>query len=112
MTPAAQAQVSIELDRHTAEWDGQTLACSCGDASGYLGHIAALLGIDEDGARAALLGEHCISGVNAGMCGGCETCGDSTAAVHCPVCGDAEDPCLTWFVAAGRGPADTEGPHE
>jgi hypothetical protein len=98
------------LDRHTADWneDTRTVYCSCGDPADYVDHIAALLGTDEDGARAALLTTHDNVGVNTGMCGGCETCGDSSAAVHCPVCGDADFPCLTWFVAAGHGP-DTEG---
>lgn len=94
----------VELDRHTADWDGETLFCSCGDAGGYTAHIAALLGTDEAGAREALLAAHNNVEANAGMCGGCETCRGDSAAVHCPICGDADDPCLTWFVAAGRGP--------
>ncbi|HEX9226480.1 MAG TPA: hypothetical protein VF885_07450 [Arthrobacter sp.] len=96
------------LDGHTADWDAdtQTLSCSCGEGSGFVAHIAVLLGTDEAGAKEALLAVHVNVAVNAGMCGGCETCGDSSAAVHCPVCGDAHDPCLTYFVAAGRGPTD------
>ena len=96
------------LASHTADWDAETriLACSCGDAAGYVAHIATLLGTDEPSAREALLVVHDNVAVNAGMCGGCETCGDSSTAVHCPVCGDAYDPCLTYFVATGRGPTD------
>jgi hypothetical protein len=98
------------LAAHTADWDGETrtLFCSCGDDTGYLAHIAALLGTDEAGAREALLAAHNNIETNTGTCGGCETCGGDSAAVHCPVCGDADYPCLTYFVAAGRGPTDTE----
>lgn len=105
------AMQKATLDSHTADWDGasSTLSCSCGDTTGYVTHIAALLGTDEAGAREALLSAHNNIEINAGMCGGCETCGGASAAVHCPVCGDADDPCLTYFVAAGRGPTDTEG---
>lgn len=96
------------LDGHTADWHGESrpLSCSCGDATGYVAHIAALLGTDDVGARGALLAAHNNVGVNAGLCGGCDTCGSATAAIHCPVCGDADHPCLTYFVAAGRGPTD------
>ena len=96
------------LKSHTAAWDGdtRTLSCSCGDAAGYLAHIATMLGVDDAAAREALLEVHNNVETNAGMCGGCETCADSSAAVHCPVCGDADEPCLTYFVAAGHGPTD------
>lgn len=96
------------LEGHTAVWDEgtRTLSCSCGDAGGYLTHIAALIGADESAAREALLYVHINVETHAGMCGGCETCGGASSAVHCSVCGDADDPCLTHFVAAGRGPTD------
>lgn len=102
---------ATRLYGHTADWDGESgvLACSCRDSTGYVDHIAALLGADEHGARQALLAAHDNTEVNAGTCGGCETCGDTSAAVHCPICGDGYDPCLTYHVAAGRGPTD-EGP--
>lgn len=74
-----------------------------------MAHIAALLGTDEHGARGALLDTHDNTEVNPGACGGCETCGGSSASVHCPVCGHANDPCLTYYVAAGRGPTDEGG---
>jgi hypothetical protein len=95
-----------EIGRHTADWGEETraLSCSCGDATGYVAHVAALLGVDEADAREALLELHSNVETNAGMCGACEACAGSSAAVHCPVCGDADEPCLTYFVAAGRGP--------
>lgn len=102
------------LESHTADWDGVTriLSCSCGDASEYLAHIASLLGVDETGAREALLTVHNNIETGAGMCGGCDTCGAESAAVHCPVCGGADFPCLTYFVAAGRGPTDPKDSYE
>lgn len=105
-------ELTVELlERHTAVWrqESRTLACSCGDVTGYVSHIGALLGTDEACARGALLAAHDNVEVSAGMCGGCDACGSASAAVHCPICGDASDPCLTYFVAAGRGPTDTEG---
>jgi hypothetical protein len=96
------------LEGHPADWnkDTRTLSCSCGDAGGYLRHIAHLLGTDEAGSREALLSVHHNIEIKAGMCGGCETCAGSSAAVNCLVCGEADDPCLTYFVATGRGPTD------
>jgi len=106
----AESAVPV-LAGHTADWrqESRDLSCSCGDATGYLAHIATLLGTDEAGAREALLAAHNNVEINAGMCGGCDTCGGASTAVCCPVCGDGDDPCLTYFVAAGRGPADIEG---
>lgn len=102
------------LAGHTADWheESQALSCSCGDRARYVVHIAALLGTDEAGARQALLTAHDNVEVNAGICGGCDTCGSQSAGVHCPICGDADHPCLVYYeVGAGSStdPNDTEG---
>lgn len=108
---AARDRRREDLRAHTAHWDmdAHVLSCSCGDTGGFLSHIAALLSTDEGGARKILLDFHENFEVNAGMCGGCETCGGSSASVRCLICGHADDPCLTYHVAAGHGPTD-EGP--
>lgn len=106
---AARDRRREDLRTHTAHWDmdGHVLSCSCGDNGGFLSHIAALLSTDEHGARQALLVAHEITEVNQGMCGGCETCGSCSQGASCRICGDDEQPCLTYYVAAGNGPTES-----
>ena len=103
--PAAQTL----LAEHAAKWNDVDLVvvCACGarHLGGYFAHVASLLGTDESGAREVLLEAHTNVEVNAGMCGGCDTCGADSAAVSCPICGDGYDPCLTYYEAAGQGPS-------
>lgn len=108
---AVRDRQRTDLQGHKAHWamDSRILSCSCGNTTGYIAHIAALLGTDEGTACKVLLDFHENFETNAGMCGGCETCSGSSAAVRCLICGHADDPCLTYYVAAGRGPTD-EGP--
>lgn len=85
--------------------EDSSVRCSCGDLApgGFLAHLSSLLGIDETAARAALLEAHDNVEVNPGMCGGCETCGDSSAGAFCQICGFNYDPCFAHSLA-------TEGP--
>lgn len=88
--------------------------CSCGDSlpDGIVPHVAALTGTDLAAARAALLASHDNVEVNAGMCGGCDTCGSDAAMAVCRICGEGYSPCPTYY--AVREPlagtlAQTEG---
>jgi hypothetical protein len=89
------------LEDHAADWheDTRTVVCSCGDATGYLAHITALLRTDELGARLALLEAHEFTEINAGMCGGCDTCGSDSASAVCAICGEGYSPCGAYFEA-------------
>lgn len=84
-------------------------SCSCGAVlpDGLAVHLAALLGLDEAAAREALLEAHNNVEINAGMCGGCDTCGSEAAMAVCRICGEGYSPCPTYYEAS-RHP--TEGP--
>lgn len=91
------------LADHSLGFDeaSRTAVCTCGNAlpAGYLAHIGRLLGVDECGTRTALLEAHALTEVNAGMCGGCDTCGGESASVICAICGEGYSPCPTYFEA-------------
>lgn len=79
----------------------RTALCACGNTlpAGYLAHIGRLLGTDECGTRTALLEAHTFTEINAGMCGGCDTCGSDAASAVCAICGEGYSPCGAYFAA-------------
>lgn len=98
------ADPDVLLAGHSVGYDeaARDTFCTCGDKTGrngYLAHIAGLLGTDESGARKALLKAHAFTEINAGMCGGCDTCGSDAAAALCAICGEGYSPCAAYFIA-------------
>lgn len=90
------------LADHNLGFAGRTALCTCGNTlpAGYLAHIGRLLGVGECGTRTALLEAHASAEVNAGMCGGCDTCGSESALAVCAICGEGYSPCGAYFIAA------------
>lgn len=92
-----------ELAEHLVEYDqiAKATVCSCGNSrtGDYLSHVAGLLDTDELGARLALLEAHDFTEINAGMCGGCDTCGSDSASAVCAICGEGYSPCGAYFEA-------------
>lgn len=94
---------SVQMADHTVEHPGAP-SCSCGEnlPGGLIAHIATLMDVDEIVARKALLTAHNNVEINAGKCGGCDTCGSDAAMAMCAICGEGYSPCPTYYAAVAE----------
>lgn len=74
--------------------------CVCGAAGdAFIEHAAEIAAIGA-GEAAELVEElHSTEVLNAGCCGGCESCGNRSESYRCQVCGESSGQCVTSYVA-------------